>query len=422
MRELTFTRERSTSNLVPTHVKWINTTKNGVATTDGPYTRGVIGDSKVVYDVTGNNFQSRRKRGEIVMSAFHLERYARSMVPCALEYTVPEYDNLVQRFIGDLAYTADSESLYPSPYERVSEADIGLMADIALVKATAKMNEPAVVTGEIASDLVPTLGMLKSPFKASRELIKKIKASVKKSDWVYGSDRKMGYKAMANAWLEYRYAWKPLIMDVQSIAQEAGDLAARRNQRLVARASQVRTCNSQREALKANVGAGYSADVLGSLSHSVAVHAGVIYEISNHNSAQTGVTKLGLQLRDIPATAWELLPYSFVVDWFGNVGDWLQAITPQPSVTPLGSWVTVVKRSTQRTAVSNVEAIGYRPIIECGNGGSSEITKNIVTRYPNPSVATHPVLLRKPVSVLHLTDALSLTVGNIITGLGDLRH
>lgn len=55
----------------------------------------------------------------------------------------------------------------------------------------------------------------------------------------------------------------------------------------------------------------------------------------------TRLDALGLGSKQLLTVPWELLPYSFVVDWFANVGDFIGSITPAFGVQQIGSCLAV---------------------------------------------------------------------------------
>jgi hypothetical protein len=63
------------------------------------------------------------------------------------------------------------------------------------------------------------------------------------------------------------------------------------------------------------------------------------------------VTESGLGTKELMKLPWELVPFSFVVDWFANVGDFYGSFLPTPGYTQLGSCV-VSERTT--SVVHNV--------------------------------------------------------------------
>lgn len=151
--------------------------------------------------------------------------------------------------------------------------------------------------------------------------------------------------------------------------------------------------------------------------------AGVIYEIKSQTTSQNISRILGIRARDIPATLWEIVPYSFVVDWFVNVGTWLNAVVPDPNVTVLGNWIT---RVYSFSCVEQVTFTFPKPsplgTITTTNVGSVTTVKERVIRDCNQSLTLLPVLTRRNMSALHLTDALSLSASKVINLLKGLKH
>lgn len=60
--------------------------------------------------------------------------------------------------------------------------------------------------------------------------------------------------------------------------------------------------------------------------------------------------------------AWELVPFSFIIDWFTNIGDIIGALILNPGLTPLSSWVTeTISHSVTRTATGVVDYLAKDP-------------------------------------------------------------
>lgn len=62
-------------------------------------------------------------------------------------------------------------------------------------------------------------------------------------------------------------------------------------------------------------------------------------------------------------TVWELVPFSFIADWFFNIGQTLASWTPEVGVLPLSSWSTVTQTSTRSLRISNARITNYNPAI-----------------------------------------------------------
>lgn len=72
------------------------------------------------------------------------------------------------------------------------------------------------------------------------------------------------------------------------------------------------------------------------------LRGGVYYEVSDYEWFL--LQEVGLA--NLSTVVWELIPYSFVVDWFVNVGDWLLSQQEPRGLTYLGGWSSVFAQGT----------------------------------------------------------------------------
>lgn len=131
-----------------------------------------------------------------------------------------------------------------------------------------------------------------------------------------GIDFRRGFlhRSVADSWLEMQYGWKPLLSDIYGASEELRDEDRRKDQ--IVRVARVLTRTSEDP--------GYSypgTEVQGSCLLSLKAYA--FYRVSDET--QVWLSSLGL-LNPLEI-AWELTPFSFVVDWFIPVGDWLTGLT-----------------------------------------------------------------------------------------------
>jgi hypothetical protein len=209
---------------------------------------------------------------------------------------------------------------------------------------------------------------------------------------------KQGSKELANRWLEYSYGWAPLVSDVYSALEL---------QKLQPPSGIVRSRGTVNQSKTYyNVPKGSIYDTMESWSTEVrqksstcAIRARVTLDNPNLSFATSvGLTNPAL-------LTWELLPYSFVVDWFLPVGSWLEAQTAL-----LG--VTLTDVSTTRTAKFRGDSSVSTTIKQGqpGSGGGSgtgsyiEINKNRQLSLP---LLEFPKL-KNPLSVGHALNALAL--------------
>lgn len=134
-----------------------------------------------------------------------------------------------------------------------------------------------------------------------------------------------------NTWLEWRYGWRPLLQDIHGAAVSLAKLNFRRDQYTI-RQTRSRTSPGT---------------VKGSSAGTVQYTAKAWVTVRVHNSNVQVANKLG-GLNPL-SVAWELVPFSFVADWFVNIGDCIAEASAFAGVTVLTggssscvSWVGTV--------------------------------------------------------------------------------
>ncbi len=137
-------------------------------------------------------------------------------------------------------------------------------------------------------------------------------------------------KKLHKSWLEYKYGWMPLLMDVRGSAEFFAQQVMTRKPRFTVTASDSVT---QTDSFVRNNGklGGAGADWL---SHNVLIRQGttkVKLECELSDPHYSELQQLGLT--NPLLVAWELVPYSFVFDWFIQVGDYLTALSAFHGVT-----------------------------------------------------------------------------------------
>lgn len=112
------------------------------------------------------------------------------------------------------------------------------------------------------------------------------------------------------------------------------------------------------------------------------------------------------------ALPWELVPYSFVADWFVNVSTFLNAVIPYLSTRPLGSWTTT--RRTQTVTFQVIDSRATTPSTIRIDRSSSEVRSSTyitTTRTPGitgPSIVLKPQSMSGVLTDLRLIDAITL--------------
>ena len=127
-------------------------------------------------------------------------------------------------------------------------------------------------------------------------------------------------RRLANRWLEYQYGLRPLMNDVHEAAKLLQDKV---NKGITRRTSVTR----REQAVGSYKGPSYILSSSASMSRKVSAR----YTVSGPGMKQlseVGITNPAL-------LAWELIPYSFVVDWFVPVGDFLNGLDALTGVSNL---------------------------------------------------------------------------------------
>jgi len=262
--------------------------------------------------------------------------------------------------------------------------------------------------------------MLRRPFSSAAKLLGRMAKHRSKR---IGKTASSLAKANSATWLEYRYGWVPLIGDCNTIIKDAHKIRERTKKRvLVARAGSS-SSNVSSDTWRPGPDDGLSTS--GSYSHSITrrASAGVRYEVILPDVSSSAARFAGTSASDLPSTLWEIIPYSFVVDWFVNVGDWIRAVVPVPGINVLGNWTTLLTNET--TIVSGQIAYGSNSNDNpryVGSFGSEKITSFSYQRNVNRSLPSTPALTKKPLSMLHQLDAAALMLPGITGMLKSFRH
>jgi hypothetical protein len=125
-------------------------------------------------------------------------------------------------------------------------------------------------------------------------------------------------------------------------------------------------------------------DVNRKIEYEVSARAGVLCDVTIDELTIFGVDQLAESL-------WELIPFSFIVDWFANVGDTIAALTPDAGVKQRASWVTVRENITALNSSGQIRNNATWPTstVSCGafEWGYKE---QVLERFVDPSVSTWP--------------------------------
>lgn len=133
----------------------------------------------------------------------------------------------------------------------------------------------------------------------------------------------------SEVWLELRYAWRPMLYDMQDIMEAIQRLQAGITDPLHRAYG---TAESEVQRVDTVVGGNFQVPgyggVLGWSMFAVRQTRKVSVRRSHHAAVGVQVTTRDITAMDPLVTAWELVPFSFILDWFVTIGDILAAFSP----------------------------------------------------------------------------------------------
>jgi len=136
-------------------------------------------------------------------------------------------------------------------------------------------------------------------------------------------------KRLHKSWLEYKYGWLPLLMDVKGAAEFLAQKAMSRKPNFTVLATDRITKTYTYSVPVTPFGGPPTVPFTWFSSCDMEVRVGLWCEIDYPHLAE--MQQLGLT--NPALVAWELVPYSFVLDWFISVGDYLTALSALQGVT-----------------------------------------------------------------------------------------
>lgn len=285
----------------------------------------------------------------------------------------------------------------------ISDADVASAVSVAATSCWGKSAQHTASILQDVAEIGKTISMLRDPLQTTSKFLSKIQKGRKGIGKLSGKDF-IDYAN--NQWLQYRFGIRPLVSSVQGVLKELSKPhgmhrnTARANYSLQGRSSSVGATNLA-GIIKFDFALTWTEDVT--------VRAGVLTE-ENISIAQG----LGVDAAGMLQLPWELVPFSFVADWFANVGDYLESLVPYLSKSPLATWYTINRVQTGHMIVTNTSSIwpaAYSVIRPADEQYWCFYSEKIrVPTLPSPSLAFRPQSLGKVLHDLRVIDGLALVL------------
>lgn len=223
------------------------------------------------------------------------------------------------------------------------------LIDQVVSKAWARIDVTDVQSLVMLAESKKTVASLASIFLRLIKIIKKIKRLDAKA-----LANELSAKELSDRYMELRYALRPLMYDVKgasaALNTEASDVAKRITFRDMGTYHDDDSSTVTYPQSATNLYGTWEYDIVRTTKweRDVVVRAGVLTELETLNALNIwGMTQPVESL-------WELVPFSFIIDWFINVGSVISAWTPNYGLQALASWYTVETREYQYLAEKHI--------------------------------------------------------------------
>jgi len=280
-------------------------------------------------------------------------------------------------------------------------ASNGIAQNLAQINQT--VNMIALTANRIGSSLI---ALRKGNFSAAVSNLTKSRIG---SSSYKGSLKKRSLSAsrtLAENWLELQYGWKPLLSDLHATMESLAKMNMANilpiTTRSTAQGNEVKVSD-----LTLNTAGNAKTGIV--VEHSIWIYRfGLRYVIDDHFKsflAQSGFTN--------PVNLiWELLPFSFVVDWFVPIGPFLETLAGWEGLTFESGWQSTLKRKmtfydcSYSGKLYPLDPTDQTWVNLGGNYRHVAVSygRSVLTGFPSKQ----PPVLKSPISVDHALNAMAL--------------
>lgn len=218
--------------------------------------------------------------------------------------------------------------------------------------------------------------------KLRKNFLKKIKKLLLEK-----GDKKARHELLESKWLEYRYGWLPTIMDIDTLVNEPLGLPS------------ARIAAKWQSTFDYRSGNGLSTPRVQASGNYYEAYGAYIVPKSPlmKTASQYGIANPALVL-------WEMVPFSFAVDWIFDIGGYLESLGALNGLTVVDMWRTYGGHLQVVTAYDS-QPLGWSSGY-CNTMGTYGTRVKELPKYPNPLVPSNGLNLTRLFDAIALCDTI----------------
>lgn len=321
-------------------------------------------------------------------------------------------------YVGAFGFNS-SFSLSNNPVDLPSTSQLDALDREAVTKIRLKLKDQKVNVAQIIAERDKTAQSITKIVKTITQMLLSLRkgdlkgageAAGKHVGWKRSRNYRRDHRsnpaeAASNAWLELQYAIRPLLMDATGLAEA---LAKQQYRPVRGRVVAVKTLSGKKT--RVSTESGYSKVLTLEYKYSIK------YAISYQLDFPAMPDFAGLGLTNPAQLAWELVPYSFVIDWLLPIGDFLSSIDGTVGLS-FSDGSKSVKEDYTYTGAWNYSSNGV------SRGTGTKITESyaasrVVNAVDRTKLVSFPPValpaFKNPASITHLFSSLALLVKAVV--------
>jgi len=385
----------------------------------------LVGEVATMGDVVVKNFQSRSKRGEMFFNPLNQEVRTSSIDTvghghewrqlfspgCVIDlkpyFPGVKYDGPALA-LAVANVSGGSGSALPSPSAIIDNDEV---VDLQTEISTSVLASRALGSTnlfESIGEYKQTIALFSGPIKGFFRFFRK-------------NGPKMRLMTPQEAWLTYRYGIKPLISDLETIInglkKEVGLRRETTRKRQEIRRTSTTTLNSGID------------DKASYTIHQLTTDTVTVRGMAIDEFIATLGSNLGFTVKGFATVPWELMRFSFVLDWFVSAGDFLKAYAPSPGYKTVGSCLVTERTISNLWSCISTAQAGFNAIVRSADGACS----STIRTKTRGSLSKPGLVIRNDfrfASLIRTADALALIAvlmtsyfadGDVSSGLKSAR-